>query len=132
MLIGATLSGLGLLASSFADSVYILYVTFGLLFGFGSSLCYSCSLLILPRYHTTYWSLAHGIALAGNGLGGLGLSPANGILLDEVGIKMGFRVRNKLFIIIFYARSENLIGRNFEMRFCQKISNMPGKIKKFR
>ena len=65
MMIGATLSGIGLLASSFADSVYILYVTFGLLFGFGSSLCYSCSLLILPRYHTKYWALAHGIALAG-------------------------------------------------------------------
>ncbi|XP_066915173.1 monocarboxylate transporter 2-like [Clytia hemisphaerica] len=92
MLIGATLSGLGLLVSSFADSVYILYVTFGLLFGFGSSLCYSCSLLILPRYHTTYWALAHGIALAGNGLGGMGLSPANGMLLDSVGIKKGFRI----------------------------------------
>ena len=92
MLLGACLSGLGLLISSFADSVFILYVTFGLLFGMGSSLCYSCSLLILPRYHTTYWALAHGIALAGNGLGGLGLSPANGILLEAYGIKTGFRV----------------------------------------
>lgn len=101
MLLGACLSGLGLLISSFADSVYILYVTFGLLFGMGSSLCYSCSLLILPRYHTTYWALAHGIALAGNGAGGLGLSPANGALLRAVGIKTGFRVssfRHQLYV----------------------------------
>ena len=104
MLIGATMSGLGLLVSSFADSVYILYVTFGLLFGLGSSLCYSCSLLILPRYHTTYWALAHGIALAGNGLGGMGLSPANGQLLEAYGIKVGFRVSviRRLFMTSFY------------------------------
>ena len=93
MFLGAFLSGLGLFISAYADSVYILYVTFGFLFGIGSSLCYSASLLILPNYHTTYWALAHGIALAGNGLGGLGLSPANGILLERFGLKVGFKVR---------------------------------------
>ena len=67
-------------------------MTFGALFGMGSSLCYSSSLLILPNYHTKYWALAHGIALAGNGIGGMGLSPANGILLEKVGLENGFKV----------------------------------------
>ena len=58
----------------------------------GSSLCYSSSLLILPRYHTKLWSLAHGIALAGNGIGGMGLSPANGALLQSVNVKTAFKV----------------------------------------
>lgn len=92
MLLGACLSGIGLLISAYADSVYVLYVTFGLLFGIGSSLCYSASLLILPQYFSKNWSLAHGIALAGNGLGGMGLSPANGKLLASVGFRNGFKI----------------------------------------
>jgi len=102
MWLGAFLSGLGLFISAYADNVYILYVTFGMLFGMGSSLCYSASLLILPNYHTKYWALAHGIALAGNGLGGMGLSPANGILLERVGLKTGFKVMSLIsFSVLF-------------------------------
>ena len=79
----------------------------------GSSLCYSSSLLILPRYHTKLWSLAHGIALAGNGIGGMGLSPANGALLQSVNVKTAFKVSLSHYVTTLLALDLVLVEETF-------------------
>ena len=60
---------MGLLSTSFVTNFTLLYVTYGLLWGAGTSFCYFASLVILPLHFRNYLSLAYGIAIAGAGLG---------------------------------------------------------------
>ncbi|CAB3995884.1 monocarboxylate transporter 10-like [Paramuricea clavata] len=48
--IGGLLTVAGMLASSFAPNLYTLYVTFGMVYGIGTSMCYFPTLRTLP-----YW-----------------------------------------------------------------------------
>jgi len=46
---GGIISALGLLLTSFANSIYVIYVTYSLLWGLGSSLCYGTTMMILGK-----------------------------------------------------------------------------------
>eukprot|EP00794_Sanderia_malayensis_P016678 gene16678-18370_t len=111
MFIGGLLYGLGLFTSSFVPNIPTLYVTLGLIFAVGESLCFSASLLILPLYFKKNWSLAHGIALSGNSTGALAISPALGYLLSRFGFKSGFKILSSASIVlivisVFYKRPD--------------------------
>lgn len=67
--LGGILSFVGLLTTSFVTNFTLLYITYGLLWGAGTSFCYFASLVILPSHFRNYLSLAYGIAIAGAGLG---------------------------------------------------------------
>ena len=45
---GGLLIAAGMFASSFANHLYILYVTFGIVYGAGTSMCFFPTLRILP------------------------------------------------------------------------------------
>ncbi|XP_015784142.1 monocarboxylate transporter 10 [Tetranychus urticae] len=64
--IGGFLATLGMFTSSFSSSIYELYITYGLLLGFGVSLCYAPSLVILGHYFTSNLGLVNGIVTAGS------------------------------------------------------------------
>ena len=66
---GGFLSFVGLLTTSFVTNFTLLYFTYGLLWGLGTSFCYFASLVVLPLHFRNYLSLAYGIAIAGAGLG---------------------------------------------------------------
>ena len=103
MFVGSILYGLGLLSSSFVPGIPYLYLTFGVLFAIGQSLCFSASILILPEYFTKNWSLAHGIALCGNSIGALALAPIMEIILTTYGFKLGFQMASGAAIYIMIA-----------------------------
>lgn len=103
MFTGSVLYGLGLFSSSFVPSIPYLYLTFGVLFAMGESLCFSASLLILPEYFTKNWSLAHGIALCGNSMGALALAPILEVVLTTYGYKRGFQIASAASIYIMLA-----------------------------
>ena len=67
--VGGFLSFVGLLTTSYVTNFLLLYFTYGLLWGVGTSFCYFASLVILPMHFRKYLSLAYGIAIAGAGLG---------------------------------------------------------------
>lgn len=67
--VGGFLSFVGLFTSSYVTNFVLLYFTYGLLWGVGTSFCYFASLVILPMHFRKYLSLAYGIAIAGAGLG---------------------------------------------------------------
>lgn len=67
--LGGLLSFVGLLSTSFVTNFTLLYITYGLFWGAGTSFCYFASLVILPSHFRNHLSLAYGIAIAGAGLG---------------------------------------------------------------
>ncbi|KAL9978474.1 hypothetical protein ACROYT_G015994 [Oculina patagonica] len=81
--LGGILVGIGLLLSSFVDSIFRMYVTYSFLFGLGSSMCYVSSVLVLSGYFSKNLVVANGIGLAGAGVGTISLAPALSLLLDN-------------------------------------------------
>lgn len=67
--VGGLLSFVGLFTTSYVTNFVLLYFTYGLLWGVGTSFCYFASLVVLPMHFRKYLSLAYGIAIAGAGLG---------------------------------------------------------------
>ena len=43
MAVGGIMIGIGIFVSSFVDTIFLMYVTYSLIFGLGSSMCYMAS-----------------------------------------------------------------------------------------
>ena len=74
-LLGVLIASSGLLLSSYATSLTMLYFTYGFMYGFGTSLCYMQGTVMVTRYFTSKRALASGIALSGSTLGALVMAP---------------------------------------------------------
>ncbi|CAL9706977.1 unnamed protein product [Knipowitschia caucasica] len=82
---GALLAFIGLLSTSFANSLILRYFTYGILFGCGSSFAFQPSLVILGHYFRQRLGLVNGVVTAGASLFSMGLP----VLLDKVAIPLG-------------------------------------------
>ncbi|KAL1935842.1 hypothetical protein VTP01DRAFT_4982 [Rhizomucor pusillus] len=71
MTIGSLLLSMGLIFAGFSTQVWHLYLTQGILFGLGSSICYVTSMGVVPQYFERKRGLAMGIVTSGTGVGGL-------------------------------------------------------------
>ena len=92
VILGSFVSASGLLASSFATTLQPLYVTYGLIWGLGASLCLFPSIVILTNYFRRRLALASGIALAGAASGALVYGPLIRLLSTKLGMSTTFRV----------------------------------------
>ncbi|KAF9093806.1 hypothetical protein BGX23_002906 [Mortierella sp. AD031] len=86
-LVGVVVMTLSLCAAAFATQVWQLYLTQGLLYGFGASLTYFASLTLPSQWFTKNRGLVTGIAISGGGIGGLWISPIISNLLSRKGFK---------------------------------------------
>ena len=68
-ILGSLLAALGFLLSTAFSSMWPLYLTFGLLSGFGLSLCYVAAIVIVAYYFDRRRSFATGISVCGSGVG---------------------------------------------------------------
>ncbi|KAK3831244.1 MAG: major facilitator superfamily domain-containing protein [Linnemannia elongata] len=91
-LLGTGIMALALLLASFANHVWQLYLTQGVLFGIGASLVYYPAIGAPSHWFDAKRGLALGLAVSGTGLGGLALAPATQALVDTVGVKWALRV----------------------------------------
>ena len=98
---GSFVSAAGLLTSSFATTLQPLFVTYGVIWGLGSSLGLFPSLVILTKYFKKRLSFASGIALAGAASGGLVYGPLIQMLSSEFGISVTFQILSGLQILMF-------------------------------
>ncbi|KAI9495831.1 major facilitator superfamily domain-containing protein [Zychaea mexicana] len=89
---GSILSCLGLILAGFSTEVWHLYLSQGLLFGFGASLLYMSVASVIPQWFTKRRATAMGISSAGTGLGGLALSPMVSSLIIRFGIPWAYRI----------------------------------------
>ena len=68
ILLGGCISSLGLFVSGFANSLYLLFFTYGVLIGAGSSMVYLASIVAIGKLFHKNRSFATGINTAGSGM----------------------------------------------------------------
>ena len=89
---GALLSITGLFLTSLVTQLHFMYLTYGLLWGIGSSFSFVPSIVILGDYFDKRLALANGLATSGSGVGSLLASPAINYSLRVVGWKNSMRI----------------------------------------
>ncbi len=89
-----------LLLSSLASSIYIIYVTYSVLFGFGGSCLFVSSYVITSLYFDNNRSIATGILASGTGLGVFAVAPILQALLDSFDWRKTYRITAGIFSIV--------------------------------
>lgn len=100
---GALLSVLGLFLTSFIQEVNKMYVTYGLVWGVGSSFAFVSSIVVLGQYFDRKLALANGIATSGSGVGSLVAGPVINYLLETVGWKNSMRILSAIALALWIA-----------------------------
>lgn len=83
VMLGGLLSSCGLLLSSFASSLELLYLTMGVLTGLGFALCYTPAIAMVGCYFHHRRALAYGVAMSGSGIGTFVLAPVVQLLIEK-------------------------------------------------
>ncbi|XP_059089851.1 monocarboxylate transporter 14-like [Tigriopus californicus] len=84
-ILGSIMATVGFLLSTLVHRLEMLYLTFGLLAGFGLSLCYVSAIVIVAFYFDRKRSLATGISVCGTGVGTFLFAPFSQYLISEFG-----------------------------------------------
>ncbi|XP_076248341.1 monocarboxylate transporter 9 [Calliopsis andreniformis] len=82
---GSILATAGFVISSYANSMGVLVFTFGILAGFGLSLCFVAAVVIVAYYFDKKRSFATGLSVCGSGIGTFIFAPVTQYLLAEYG-----------------------------------------------
>lgn len=101
--IGGVLSASGLFLSSFCtQKIEALYLTYGIMFGFGAALAYTPSLAILGHYFKRYLGKVSGFVTAGSSVFTVILPPALDYLVKGHGLQVTLQVMALIscFIIV--------------------------------
>jgi MFS family permease len=99
MLVGAVLTGLGMIVASFATQVWLLFLGQSVIFAVGVSLCFIPAISIVPQWFDKHIGFGVGICAAGSGIGGLILSPIIRAISDQIGWRWALRI-NGIFAIL--------------------------------
>ena len=102
-MVGGLMCVLGMVLSAHAPTLSIMYVTFGLTWGLGTSFCYFPTLIILVPYFNEKLAFVNGIVSAGAGVGTLILSPSIQWFAGNYGVKYMFYGLGLLHILILFA-----------------------------
>ncbi|KIM95733.1 hypothetical protein OIDMADRAFT_133464 [Oidiodendron maius Zn] len=92
MLMGIMFQTAGFVAASFATLIWHLYLTQGILVGFGVGFTYIPSLAILSQWFSSRRSLANGISAAGSGVGGIVFSLAVRAAINNISLAWSLRM----------------------------------------
>ena len=93
----------GMVASAYAPTLKIMYLSFGMTWGLGTSFCYFPTLIILVPYFNKRLALVNGIVSAGSGVGTLALSPFIKWFAKLYGAKNMFYMLGALHGLVFLA-----------------------------
>lgn len=123
MIIGVALLSAVHLASSFSTRIWQLYLSQGILLGFGVGYTYIPSILILSRWFQKRRSLANGISGVGLGIGGLLFSFATESAITDLSLAWSFLLTAIMMSIIILLpsalllRNRNEVVRPFQRGF---------------
>lgn len=84
-IVGAIFAAIGFLLSAISESMEMLFITFGVIAGFGLSLCYVAAVVIVAYYFDKKRSFATGISVCGSGIGTFLFPPLIQFLIDQYG-----------------------------------------------
>ncbi len=106
--VGGTVVGLGYFLSSFATSIPMLVVTYGLIAGAGIGIVYGVPIAVTAKWFPDRKGLAVGLTVVGFGLSPLITAPLAGFLIDKYGIDGTFRIFGVAFAVILWAIATQL------------------------
>ncbi|XP_022176535.1 monocarboxylate transporter 14-like isoform X2 [Myzus persicae] len=84
-ILGGVISGLGFIISSFADSIEMVFFTFGFLSGLGLCLCYVTAVVSIAYWFDKKRTLATGLGACGTGIGTFLYAPMTQYSIEEYG-----------------------------------------------
>ncbi|XP_048744564.2 monocarboxylate transporter 12-like isoform X2 [Ostrea edulis] len=85
--VGGLFTSSGLILSFMAPSIEVMYITYGVLTGFGFGLTFPPSVVVNTRHFNKRRGLANGINMAGAALGGICMPILMQMLIDNYGLK---------------------------------------------
>ncbi|GHY71756.1 oxalate/formate antiporter, putative [Vibrio cholerae] len=101
LILGTTLTGLGMIASGFASSVLMLNLTFGVMTGAGIGFGYAClSPSAMKWLHPSKKGMVNGLIAAGFGLAAIYLAPLTSALITHLGIQTSFMILGAGVLVI--------------------------------
>lgn len=101
LIFGTVLVGLGMIASSFAETVFMLNITFGIMTGAGIGFGYAClAPSAMKWFHPSKKGMVNGLIAAGFGLAAIYLAPVTSALISMYGIQTSFLVLGVAILII--------------------------------
>ncbi|KAJ5779689.1 major facilitator superfamily domain-containing protein [Penicillium paradoxum] len=130
MLIGLGLLAAGYISASFSERIWHLYLSQGILIGFGVGFIYVPSIAILSQWFDKRRSLANGISAAGSGIGGLIFSFMDGSIIQRMSVAWALRFTaiiscSVLLIAILLIRNRNEAVRPSQRGFDVKLLRRP-------
>ncbi|MCY7336389.1 MAG: MFS transporter, partial [Chamaesiphon sp.] len=106
--VGGSIVGLGYFLSSFATSVPLLVITYGLIAGAGVGIVYGVPIAVTAKWFPDRKGLAVGLTVIGFGLSPLITAPLAGFLIASYGIDSTFRIFGVAFTVILLAIASQL------------------------
>jgi len=92
LVVGTLLVSVAMLTSSFANHIWVLFLTQGACFGYGMGFLYITTSPVIPQWFAKRRSLAMGIASSGAGFGGLAYNLGAGAGIESLGPKWMYLV----------------------------------------
>lgn len=99
-IVGGILTGLGWLMASFATSVTMLYVLYGVIGGIGVGIAYGVPVAVAARWFPDRRGLAVGLTLLGFGFSAFFTANIAGYLIGSYGVMTTFRIFGIAFVIL--------------------------------
>jgi MFS family permease len=99
-IVGGILTGLGWLLASFATSVPVLYVLYGVVGGIGVGIAYGVPVAVAARWFPDRRGLAVGLTLLGFGFSAFFTANIAGYLIGSYGVMTTFRIFGIAFVIL--------------------------------
>lgn len=112
MFIGITLQTAGFITASFATLIWHLYLSQGILVGFGVGFTYIPSITILSQWFHRRRSLANGISAAGSGIGGLMFCFAIRAAISNISLTWSLRITGLISGFMNVLATTTLRSRN--------------------
>ena len=99
-IVGGILTGLGWLLASYATSVPMLYVMYGIIGGVGVGIAYGVPVAVAARWFPDRRGLAVGLTLLGFGFSAFFTANIAGYLITSYGVMTTFRIFGIAFVIL--------------------------------
>lgn len=99
-IVGGILTGLGWLLASFATSVPMLYVLYGVIGGIGVGIAYGVPVAVAARWFPDRRGFAVGLTLLGFGFSAFFTANIAGYLIEAYGVMTTFRIFGIAFVIL--------------------------------
>lgn len=84
-ILGGLISGLGFVLSTYCDTIYLMYLTFGVIAGIGLGLCYVTAVVSIAYWFDKKRTLATSLGACGTGIGTFVYAPLTQFFINEYG-----------------------------------------------